>query len=198
MAVTAEAPITLTDAQPRSLGLTDQLGLWANLGISLLIPVTAVFLVAPGQSFLATVVAIVAGTTVGCLLLAAVARAGAVTGAPTMVLLRGLLGRSGSYVPTVLNLLQCVGWATYEIWVISFAAHRGLGRPAPLGVRPGRRCRGHPDGAAAAGVGAAAQADRRRRGAGLLGVLPGGDAAPAPSATSPTAAGPDSGPRWTW
>lgn len=123
MAATAEAPITLTDSQPRSLGLTDQLGLWANLGISLLIPVTAVFLVAPGQSFLATVVAIVAGTALGCLLLAAVARAGAVTGAPTMVLLRGLLGRSGSYVPTVLNLLQCVGWATYEIWVISFAAH---------------------------------------------------------------------------
>ncbi|HEV7656689.1 MAG TPA: cytosine permease [Mycobacteriales bacterium] len=123
MATTAEAPATLTEDQPRSLGFTDQLGLWANLGISLLIPVTATFLVAPGQSFLATVVAIVAGTALGCLLLAAVARAGAVTGAPTMVLLRGLLGRSGSYAPTVLNLLQCVGWATYEIWVISFAAH---------------------------------------------------------------------------
>jgi nucleobase:cation symporter-1, NCS1 family len=118
-----EAPTTLTEDQPRSLGFADQLGLWANLGISLLIPVTATFLVAPGQSFLATVVAIVAGTALGCALLAAVARAGAITGAPTMVLLRGLLGRSGSYAPTVLNLLQCVGWATYEIWIISFAAH---------------------------------------------------------------------------
>jgi nucleobase:cation symporter-1, NCS1 family len=119
----AEAPATLTEDQPRPLGFADQLGLWANLGISLLIPVTATFLVAPGQSFLATVVAIGAGTAIGCALLAAVARAGAVTGAPTMVLLRGLLGRSGSYAPTVLNLLQCVGWATYEIWIISFAAH---------------------------------------------------------------------------
>jgi NCS1 family nucleobase:cation symporter-1 len=123
LATTAEAPATLTEDQPRPLGFADQLGLWANLGISLLIPVTATFLVAPGQSFLATVVAIVAGTALGCALLAAVARAGAVTGAPTMVLLRGLLGRTGSYAPTVLNLLQCVGWATYEIWVISFAAH---------------------------------------------------------------------------
>ena len=112
MATTEEAPATLTEDQPRSLGFTDQFGLWANLGISLLIPVTATFLVAPGQSFLATVVAIVAGTLLGCLLLAAVARAGAITGAPTMVLLRGLLGRTGSYAPTVLNLLQCVGWAT--------------------------------------------------------------------------------------
>ena len=120
---TPEAPVTLTEDQPRSLGFTDQLGLWANLGISLLIPVTATFLVVPGQSFVATVAAIVAGTVVGCVLLGLVARAGAVTGAPTMVLLRGLLGRTGSYGPTVLNLVQCVGWATYEIWIIAFAAH---------------------------------------------------------------------------
>lgn len=121
--VRTEAPTTLAEDQPRSLGFADQLGLWANLGISLLIPVTATFLVAPGQSFVATVVAILAGTAIGCVLLALVARAGARTGAPTMVLLRGLLGRSGSYAPTALNLLQCVGWATYEIWIISFAAH---------------------------------------------------------------------------
>ena len=126
MAVTTrptEAPTTLAEDQPRSLGFADQLGLWANLGISLLIPVTATFLVAPGQSFVATVVAIAAGTALGCVLLGLVARAGAVTGAPTMVLLRGLLGRRGSYLPTGFNLLQCVGWATYEIWIIAFAAH---------------------------------------------------------------------------
>ncbi|MFL6129567.1 MAG: purine-cytosine permease family protein [Mycobacteriales bacterium] len=126
MAVTAdrpiEAPATLAEDQPRSLGFADQLGLWANLGISLLIPVTATFLVAPGQSFVATVVAIGAGTALGCALLALVARAGAETGVPTMVLLRGLLGRRGSYVPTALNLLQCVGWAAYEVWIIAFAA----------------------------------------------------------------------------
>jgi putative hydroxymethylpyrimidine transporter CytX len=119
----AEAPATLTEAQPRTLGLADQLSLWANLGISLLIPVTATFLVLPGQSFAATATAIVLGTAIGCVLLGLVARAGAVTGAPSMVLLRGLLGGRGSWVPTALNLLQCVGWATYEVWIIAFAAH---------------------------------------------------------------------------
>ena len=119
----SEAPVTLTESQPRTLGLGDQLALWANLGISLLIPVTATFLVLPGQSFLATAAAIVLGTVIGCVLLGLVARAGAETGAPSMVLLRGLLGGRGSWVPTALNLLQCVGWATYEIWIISFAAH---------------------------------------------------------------------------
>jgi putative hydroxymethylpyrimidine transporter CytX len=127
MAITAdrqtEAPATLVEDQPRPLGFADQLGLWANLGISLLIPVTATFLVAPGQSFVATVVAIAAGTAIGCVLLGLVARAGAETGAPTMVLLRGLLGRRGSYLPTAFNLLQCVGWATYEVWIIALAAH---------------------------------------------------------------------------
>ncbi len=120
---TVEAPITLVLPPPRTLGLLDQLGLWANLGISLLIPVTATFLAPPGQSFLATLTAIVVGTTLGCLLLGLVAQAGAEAGAPSMVLLRGLLGRRGSYLPTALNLLQCVGWATYEVWVISAAGH---------------------------------------------------------------------------
>jgi nucleobase:cation symporter-1, NCS1 family len=128
-----EAPTTLTAEPPRTLGLLDQLGLWANLGISLLIPVTATFLVPAGQSFLATATAIVVGTVLGCLLLGLVARAGAETGAPTMVLLRGLLGRRGSYAPTVLNLLQCVGWATYEIWIISVAA-RGVYDQVPRWV----------------------------------------------------------------
>lgn len=123
----AEAPTTLTTDVPRTLGLFDQLGLWANLGISLLIPVTASFLVPPGQSFLATVTAIVVGSAIGCLLLGLVARAGARTGAPSMVLLRGLFGRRGSYLPTALNLAQCVGWATYEVWVISVAAHAVYG-----------------------------------------------------------------------
>jgi len=120
---TVEAPTTLVPPPPKTLGLLDQLGLWGNLGISLLIPVTATFLVPPGQSLLATATAIVVGTVLGCLLLGLVARAGAETGAPSMVLLRGLLGRRGSYAPTALNLLQCVGWATYEVWVISTAAY---------------------------------------------------------------------------
>src|SRR5919197_367692 len=48
-----EAPATLAVPPPRALGLLDQLGLWANLGISLLIPVTATFLVPAGQSVVA-------------------------------------------------------------------------------------------------------------------------------------------------
>ena len=47
-----------------------------------------------------------------------------------MVLLRGLLGRRTSYLPTAFNIIQCVGWATFEIVIIASAASRLLHAPA--------------------------------------------------------------------
>src|SRR5437588_12434021 len=41
---------------------------------------------------------------------------------PGMVLLRAPLGRRGSYVPTVLNVAQNLGWSTFELIIISIAA----------------------------------------------------------------------------
>lgn len=122
-----EAPLTLDQPATRMLGTTDQLTLWWNLGISLLLPVTATFLLAPGMSLVAVLVAIVVGTVIGNTLLGLGAVAGADTGAPSMVLLRGLFGRSGSYLPTALNLAQCIGWATFEIVIIAETGDRVAG-----------------------------------------------------------------------
>ena len=36
--------------------------------------------------------------------------------------MRAPLGRVGSYAPTVLNALQCWGWATFELIIIASAA----------------------------------------------------------------------------
>jgi putative hydroxymethylpyrimidine transporter CytX len=124
-----EAPLTLAGPAPRLLGLRDTLGLWGNLGISLLLPVAAAFVVLPGRPLWVTLLAIVVGAAIGAVLLGLGAAAGAREGVPTMVLLRGLLGRRLSSVPTVLNLIQCVGWATFEIWVIAEAASRALDAP---------------------------------------------------------------------
>ena len=41
---------------------------------------------------------------------------------PTMVLLRAPLGRRGSYLPTGLNILQCLGWSIFELIVIATGA----------------------------------------------------------------------------
>ena len=111
----------------RTLGLWDQLALWGSLGVSLLLPVTAVFLLAPGMALGAALVAILVGTVLGNVLLGLSAVPGAETGAPAMVLFRGLFGRRGSYVPTALNLLQCIGWSTFEIVIIAESADRVIG-----------------------------------------------------------------------
>ncbi|MCW2675816.1 MAG: permease for cytosine/purines uracil thiamine allantoin [Modestobacter sp.] len=124
-----DAPLTLNEPAARTLGTRDSLGLWGNLGISLLLPVAAVYVVLPGRSLWVTIGAIAVGAVIGSVLLGLGAAAGAREGVPAMVLLRGLLGRRTSYLPTVLNLVQCVGWATFEIVIIAEAASRVLDAP---------------------------------------------------------------------
>src|SRR5207249_6568217 len=55
-------------------------------------------------------------------LLAASGMLGAAHGVPTMVSLRAVLGRRGSYVPTALNAFQLLGWAAFELLVMGLAA----------------------------------------------------------------------------
>jgi NCS1 family nucleobase:cation symporter-1 len=133
MAATAsdqEVPRTLEEAPPpRTLGFLDQTALWGNLGISLLLIVAGTFVLQPDPalpklSLAAAGAAIVVGGVLGNLLLGVVARAGAETGAPAMVLIRGLLGRRGSWLPTAANIAQNLGWAVVEIMVIAAAASR--------------------------------------------------------------------------
>ncbi|MEP6598020.1 MAG: cytosine permease [Actinomycetota bacterium] len=122
----AEPGRTLAEPPPRTLSLFDQLALWANLGVSLLGPAYAAYVLAPTGSaplsLLAAFVAVVVGTVIGTVLLGLSAVPGAQTGHPAMVLLRGLFGGRLSYLPTVLNLMQCLGWAVFELVVIANAA----------------------------------------------------------------------------
>jgi putative hydroxymethylpyrimidine transporter CytX len=117
---------TLADPQPRTLSALDQTALWGNLGTSLLGPVIAVAVVADGMSLAGALAAIVVGTVVGTAGLGLAAAAGARTGVPAMVLLRGLFGARVSYLPTVLNLVQLLGWASFELVVIATAARQLL------------------------------------------------------------------------
>ena len=110
-----EAPFTLTTEPPRPLGFTDQLALWGNLGISLFGPLTGALIATTAGSVGLALAAIVVGCGIGAVLLGASAVMGTATGAPAMVTLRGLVGRRGSVLPTILNIAQNIGWATMEI-----------------------------------------------------------------------------------
>jgi NCS1 family nucleobase:cation symporter-1 len=100
------------------LGTWDTFVLWADLGISFLVMVVGMFLV-PGLGLGEALLAILVGAVIGNLLLGLAAGIGNDTGMPTMALLRGPLGLRGSYLPTALNILQLLGWATFEVIVMA-------------------------------------------------------------------------------
>src|SRR4030095_17204290 len=82
--------------------------LWGNLGVSLLVVVAGAVLV-PALSLPDALVAILVGCLVGNLMLGIAAGIGAQTRVPAMVLMRAPLGERGSYLPTGINVLQCLG-----------------------------------------------------------------------------------------
>lgn len=103
----------------RVLGFGDTFLLWLNLGISLLVLVLPAYFDLPlGQALLATLV----GGLIGNAMLGLAGMIGADARVPSMVLQRAPLGQQGSYLATVLNVLQCFGWAIFELIVIATAA----------------------------------------------------------------------------
>ncbi len=128
----AEVGRTLADENPRNLSGFDAAALWGNLGVSLLGFTGAIFVLQPidGGPFLsltAAFVALVVGTALGTLGVAAAGVPGSDTGAPSMVLLRGLFGTRASYLPTALNVIQLIGWTTFELVTIGTALHQIAG-----------------------------------------------------------------------
>jgi putative hydroxymethylpyrimidine transporter CytX len=105
----------------RVLGALDTGLLWGNLGVSLLVIVAGTILV-PALSLPDALLAILVGCLIGNLMLGAAAAIGAQAGVPGMVLLRAPLGRQGSYLPTAVNVVQCLGWTVFELIVIATAA----------------------------------------------------------------------------
>jgi nucleobase:cation symporter-1, NCS1 family len=105
----------------RVLGFLDQAVLWGNLGVSLLVLVAGALLV-PALGLWQALLATVLGAAIGNLLLGLAAVPASETGVPTMVLYRAPLGVRGSLLPTACNVVQNLGWATFELFVIASAA----------------------------------------------------------------------------
>jgi putative hydroxymethylpyrimidine transporter CytX len=103
----------------RVLGVLDTFLLWTNLGISLLVLVAASYF---GLSLKEAVLATVVGGLIGNTMLGIAGMIGANARVPSMVLHRAPLGQRGSYLATGLNVLQCLGWAIFELIVIATAA----------------------------------------------------------------------------
>jgi nucleobase:cation symporter-1, NCS1 family len=120
----AGVPTTIAPVPPEQRTLTAfDIGiLWNDLSLGLLVLVTGGLLV-PALSLGTAYLAIAVGTVIGCIPLALVARAGAREALPTMVLFRPVLGRAGSYLPSLLNVAQLIGWTSVEFWAMGRLAN---------------------------------------------------------------------------
>lgn len=106
----------------RILGFLDYFALWSSLGVGLLVLLAGALLV-PGLGWGKALLAIALGSVVGSLLLALAGIIGSDHGIPTMVMLRPVLGIRGSYLPTVLNVLQLIGWGAFEVIIMGQAVN---------------------------------------------------------------------------
>jgi NCS1 family nucleobase:cation symporter-1 len=107
-------PLTPVPQDRRVFGAFDAFSLWFSLGIGLLVLQAGAFLV-PGLSLGAALAAILAGSVLGVLLLAAAGVVGADTGLSAIGSLRPALGARGAAIPAVLNAVQLTGWGAFEI-----------------------------------------------------------------------------------
>ena len=103
----------------RLLGAVDSLLLWTNLGISLLVLVSAAYF---GLSLKQAILATLVGGVLGNAMLGIAGLIGSDARVPSMALQRAPLGQRGSFLATGLNVLQCLGWSVFEITVIAIAA----------------------------------------------------------------------------
>jgi NCS1 family nucleobase:cation symporter-1 len=107
-------PLTPVPEDRRVFRAFDAFSLWFSLGIGLLVLQAGAFLV-PGLSLGAALAAIVTGSVLGALLLAAAGVVGTDTGLSSMGTLRLALGARGAAIPAVLNAVQLTGWGAFEI-----------------------------------------------------------------------------------
>lgn len=107
-------PLIPVPPERRVFGGFEAFSLWFSLGIGLLVMQAGALLV-PGLSLPVALAAIVTGSVLGALLLAAAGVVGSDTGLSAMGSLRLALGRRGAAVPAVLNAIQLTGWGAFEI-----------------------------------------------------------------------------------
>lgn len=117
---TPEWGITPVQEKHRTLGGLDYFILWSSLGVGLLVFSAGSFL--SDASFMDAILAIIIGSAAGSILLALAGKIGSDHGVPSLISMRPAFGIRGSYVPAMLNIMQLVGWTTFEIMIMARAA----------------------------------------------------------------------------
>lgn len=110
------ALVPLSDAE-RLFGWRDHAALWLSLGVGLLVMQVGAYLV-PAMGTRAALVAIVAGSLLGSGLLAWTAKIGCDSGLSSAGLMHAAYGSRFARLPVLLNVVQLIGWTTFELVVM--------------------------------------------------------------------------------
>lgn len=113
----------------KTLGGLDYFILWSSLGVGLLVFSAGSLLSA--ASFIDAILAIIVGSVAGSILLALAGKIGSDHGIPSLISMRPSLGIRGSYLPAILNIMQLIGWTTFEIMIMARAAEMLAGSVVP-------------------------------------------------------------------
>ena len=126
-ATTNEALTPVADSA-RVFHWHDHLSLWFSLGVGLLVMQVGAYLV-PAVGTRDAVLAILLGSVIGAGLLAWTARVGCESGLASAGLMHRTYGSAFARLPVVLNIVQLVGWTTFEL-VIMREGTQAIGKQA--------------------------------------------------------------------
>ena len=110
----ALAPVT---AQERVFAWRDHASLWFSLGVGLLVMQMGAYLL-PALSPLHALIAIAIGSLIGAGLLGWVGKLGCDSGLSSAGLMHSVYGRRFARLPIVLNIIQLLGWGSFELVVM--------------------------------------------------------------------------------
>ena len=106
----------------RILGAFDYFILWSSLGVGLLVFSAGSFL--SDAPFYHALLAIILGSIAGSVLLSLTGKIGSDNAVPSFIGIRPAFGLYGSYLAAILNIIQLIGWTTFEILILSKAAQQ--------------------------------------------------------------------------
>ncbi|MCO5110123.1 MAG: cytosine permease [Burkholderiaceae bacterium] len=113
--------LTPVAADQRVFRWHDHASLWFSLGVGLLVMQVGAYLM-PALGTQEAVLAIVAGSIIGAGLLGWVAKIGCDSGLASAGLMHAVYGRTFARLPIVLNIVQLIGWGTFELVVMRDAS----------------------------------------------------------------------------
>ncbi|MBT2334587.1 cytosine permease [Variovorax paradoxus] len=124
----ANEALTPLPASLRVFGWHDHASLWFSLGVGLLVMQIGAYLV-PAVGTRDAAIAIVLGSLLGAGLLAWTARLGCESGLASAGLMHATYGSAFARLPVLLNIVQLVGWTTFEL-VIMREGTQAIGQQA--------------------------------------------------------------------